>query len=307
MKMSVLISMSLLAVMPLAHAQARAPQPAAVPPPPPPPPPVYPAVTAPQANVPVYVYDQKPAGGRSYLIAPEQAQSIIARFKDEYKKLGNPRVVIYVNRDLVDENSGLKLSSHRQVIESTRASADPASAPANPPAENSNDNLHRTERVSSTNIYRMRDHTAKPLADRQTSRDVERLFGRPLRMAGVELADQAVATQLIGSRTLDSFSAESEQARKDREALSTIADVVLEILVSSKEAPVTELSGDAVYSAPDIQATAIRLKDAKILGQATAADLIGQGPAAARAMRTYGVREISEATALSLMEDIMLH
>ena len=125
----------------------------------------------------------------------------------------------------------------------------------------------------------------------------------------MRLADQGIASQLIGSKALENFAAqpEGEQAIKDREALRQIADVVLEILVSSKEVPVAEVSGDQAYSAPDIQATAIRLSDAQILGQATAADLIGLGPSAGVAARTFGMREIAEATSLSLMEDMLVH
>jgi hypothetical protein len=305
MKRCFLALCSLLAIVPLAQAQARAPE-TAPPPPPPPPPPIYPLVTAPNPTAPVYVYDQKPLSGRSYLIAPEQAQSIINRFKDEYKKLGNPRVVIYVNRELVDEAFGMRLSSHKQVVETTRsfdtprAATQPGAAPAKP------DVVRETERVMSTNIYRIPEPKERPLADRQTVRDLERLFGRPLRMAGVQLADEHVASELVASRPRDHGREESEQARRDRTALTNVADVALEILVSSKDVPVPELAGDRVYSAPDIQATAVRLSDARILGQATAADLIGQGESAGQAMRTFGIREIAEATALSLMEDMML-
>ena len=267
----------------------------AAPVPPPAAPPIYPAVTAPAPVPQVYLYDQKPVSGRPFLVSPEQAQSIITRFKEEYKKLGNPRFVIYVNRELIDENSGMKLTSHKRSLEARK---DPAAA----------NGLVTQERVASTNIYRVRDRQEASLADKQTMRDVERLFGRPLRMAGVLLADQRLASQITGASPVDSFSVvpESEQARRDREALAKVADVALEILVSSKDATVAELAGDRTYTVPDIQATAIRLSDSRILGQATAADLIGQGASAGRAMRNFGVREIAEATALSLMEDIML-
>lgn len=277
----------------------------------PPPPPVYPQVATAPKPAPVYVYDQKPiAGGRTYLISPEQAQSIVARFKDAYQKMGAPRVVIAVNRDLVDENAGMKLTSHKRVVETTRVSNGPAPAPgtAQPAAPNQSVTAPQTDRVASTNIYRVQDAKEIPLADKQTMRDVERLFGRPLRMAGVHLADQRVATQMLGGKAVDGFAVEpeSEQARRDREALAQVADVVLEILVSSKDTQVQEWSGVATYAVPDIQATAIRLSDSRIIAQATAADLIGQGPSAAQAMRNFGIREIAEATALSLMEDMML-
>jgi hypothetical protein len=305
MKTSFILALGLLGSITCAQAQARAPQ--SAPPPEQPLPPVYPAAPVAAAPAPapgrqVYVYNQKPLGGRSYLIAPEQAQSIIDRFKEHYAKLGSPRFLIYINRELIDENSGMKLTSHKRVVETTRTvgnAENPAAAA---------DGVRQTERASSTNIFRARDRNQTPLADRQTVRDVERLFGRALRLAQVHLADQRVATQLMGAGPVDNFAIQpdGEQALKDRQAVSKIADVVLEVLVSSKDATIAELAGDRIYTTPDIQVTAIRLSDSKIVGQATAADLIGQGPSAARAVRSYGVREIAEATALSLMEDMML-
>jgi hypothetical protein len=56
---------------------------------------------------------------------------------------------------------------------------------------------------------------------------------------------------------------------------------------------------------PDIQATAIRLKDAAIVGQAAASDIIGKGVPAGRVVRQFDVRDITEATALALMEDML--
>jgi hypothetical protein len=97
----------------------------------------------------------------------------------------------------------------------------------------------------------------------------------------------------------------SDQAAKDRDALKNVADVAVEILISSRNLTVPEIAGDATYSVPDIQATAIRLKDAAILGQATASDIIGKGLQAGRVMRQFDVRDITEATALVLMEDML--
>jgi hypothetical protein len=79
---------------------------------------------------------------------------------------------------------------------------------------------------------------------------------------------------------------------------------VVEILISSRNITATELSGDRVYTIPDIQATAIRLADSAILGQSSSADLLGGDRNAARLARTFDVREITEATALALMEDM---
>lgn len=332
MKTNFLFGLSLLSCATLLQAQVNQPKPAPPPSPPPPPPPV---ATAPAQSGPPekYVYDQKPLPGRPYLVTPEQAQTIINRFKDSYVKMGSPRILIYINRELVDETSGMKLSARREQTEAIRGdvkggsdaaqSAPTAPNPANAKADGSapaadlnsaSRELHagkgnlagQVDKATAQNTYRLRSRPEQALADKQTVRDVERLFGRPLRMAGATLVDQRLATQLISDKPLGSLTAqtEGEPARKDREALAKIADVVLEILISSRQVTVSEISGDKVYGVPDIQATAIQLKDSKILGQASASDLVGQGPTAGKVARTFGVREITEATALALMEDL---
>ena len=78
----------------------------APPPPPQPPPPVYlvpSSVTTTNVTeaVAARVYEQKPLAGRPPLIQPQQAQTVTARFKAAYPKLGNPRLLVYINRELL--------------------------------------------------------------------------------------------------------------------------------------------------------------------------------------------------------------
>src|SRR5882724_1434554 len=77
----------------------------------PPPPPDAPAA---------YIYDQKPIAPRPPLVTPQQAQAIIDKFKAAYSKMGSPRLLVYVNRQLVDENSGLKLTARTEKVDTTR-------------------------------------------------------------------------------------------------------------------------------------------------------------------------------------------
>ena len=312
MKTTILFLTSALASTSWTSAQTSKPK--AVSPLPPPPPPVSIAQPAASASPERFVYEHKFSAERPYLVTPEQAQTIINRFKEAYAKMGSPRVLIYINRDLVDEESGVKLSARSEQTEVSRGHTDKGALAVSTAAANQAGAVKvpetagaiagQTEKVTAKNTYRVRDRKESLLTDRQTVRDVERLFGRPLRMAGVILVDQRVATQLIGDKPLAGFpaSAEGGQARKDREALGKIADVVLEILIASRQITVPAASGDRTLPVPDIQATAIRLTDAKIVGQASSADLIGQG--SAKVARNFGVREISEGTALALMEDM---
>jgi hypothetical protein len=192
--------------------------------------------------------------GGDVLISRQTADGILEGFKKVYHKDDHaPRVVVYVNRALVDTSG---------------------TPPATP-----------------------------TLADQQTVRDVERLFGRAFRNAGATLADQKVAAALLpdqaGQRLV------GDQAAKEREALAKVADIAVEVLISSRSLTVPEVSGDATYAVPDIQATAIRLKDSAIVGQASASDILGKGVQAGRVVRQFDVRDITEATAIALMEDML--
>ncbi len=214
------------------------------------------------------------------LVAQPTAEGILEGFRKAYKTDGAPRVVIYVNRALIDTASGLKLTGRTEQFEKTEVAL----------------------KTSGTNSYKASEAPAPTLADQQTVREIERLFGRAFRHAGAQLADQTVAAALLpeqpGAHLVD-------ESAKDRQALANIADIAIEVLISSRNITVPEVSGDASYPVPDIQATAIRLKDAAIVGQAAASDIIGRGIQAGRVVRQFSVQDITEATALALMEDML--
>ncbi len=288
--------------------------------------------TVPSAEAPDY--QQRLYGPAGSLVSPERAGQVVNGFKTAYEKLGKPRVLVYVNRELVDENSGLKLTGRKETTETLHTEKKsafesdpnaPKPAATNPqtqvnvavgggnagsgssdtPGKGSAES--RSAKVTGENTYTGTDKTAPTMADRQTVRDVERLIGRPLRSAGVALADQKVASSLIADRSLDHFTTPTnESARKDREALAKVADVVIEALISSRNITLHEVSGDKVVPAPDIQLTAIRLSDSAILGQASASDVLGKDQQAGRVVKQFDIKDITEATALALMEDITL-
>ncbi len=304
----------------------------------PPGPPVVAATpgTAVQVNTQVYVYEQKPVSGMPVLITPEQARAVIEKFRTGYEKMGRPRIAIYVNRDLVDTKSGMRLTGVTEkgdfdrTATTTDFTLDPnagkllgaqggsikaggnvsiggqGAAVEQLPGKGTTSTTR--EKGTASKTFNSTDAASPALADRQTVRDVERLFGRPLRHGGAAITDQRTFTQLIPSGRFDreAITTEGEQAGKDREALAKMADVVLEVLISSRQLVVQEVSGDKVYSVPDIQATAIQLKDGRVIGQASASDIIGKDRFAGRIVRNFDVREISEATALALMEDMMV-
>ena len=247
-----------------------------------PPPPVvaqnYPAAPAPL---------MPDSGQRVYgpsadtLIARQAADGILENFRRVYKADHAPRVVIYVNRALFDTSSGLKLTGHTEKYYTDAGAT----------------------KTSGENTYMVKDAPAPTLADQQTVREIERLFGRAFRNAGAQLADQKTAAALMpeqaGTRLL------GDSAAKDREALGNIADIAIEVLISSRNLTVPQVSGDATYTVPDIQATAIRLKDSVIVGLAAASDILGKDVQAGRIVRQFTTADITEATALALMSDML--
>lgn len=248
--------------------------------PPAPPPVIHAAPAAPVAPPPT---EQRLYGpGNDTLIARPAADAIVQRFRAAYPADRAPRIVVYVNRALVDNTSGLKLTGRTEHFE----------------------HADNTTKTSGDNTYQVKEGAAPPaLADQQTMREIERLFGRVFRNAGAQLVDQKVAASLLPDQPGDHRT--GDQAAKDRQALANVADIAIEILISSRNLTVPEVAGDATYIAPDIQATAIRLKDAAIIGQAAAADILGKGAPAGQLLRRFAVQEITEATALVLMEDML--
>lgn len=114
--------------------------------------------------------------------------------------------------------------------------------------------------------------TPDELATQQTKREVERLFGRPLRLAGATLVDTD---------------------------LSSESEVTFEVLISTRK-----LGGKGSKTVPDIQVTAIRFADGSIIGQATVLDLFPNREVANRQLPKYSIQQLTQATALAVMKDI---
>ncbi len=218
----------------------------------------------------VFQYETAPPAALAQLFTPAQAQAIIEQFKGAYVRLGAPRMDVRVNLPpgaatalpgvigpSIDPNTGLPAQAPAAVPATTPANvaASPAGTPAALP----------------------RNADTGPLADRQTRRDVERLFGRPLRQAGVKLVDPDLVNP---------------------------PEVTLEVLISERAMTIRGIGGDQSLAVPDVQVTAVRVADGRILGQATVLDLFPKAGQAAAGLRRFDVRALAEATALALMKDM---
>ena len=126
-------------------------------------------------QTPVYHYEQKPLARLPVLVDPERAQGIVDLFRTNYALLGSPRILIYVNRNLVGDQSGVKLSDRSERVETTSTSSSASASSTN--AGSTNDNI--TTRVVANNTYQDNGRSAPTLADRQTVRVNVELPGRP--------------------------------------------------------------------------------------------------------------------------------
>ena len=240
-----------------------------------PPPPVIPgtAPAGPSAltdNQKVY---RQPVGN-VLLVPPDVLNSVTTQFRSTYGLPEAPRIVIYVNRDLVDTTSGLKLTGHTENYETA-------------------DNVTKT---SGQNTYAPGATATPTLADKQTVRDIERLFGRLFRNGGARLADQKTAVDLLAEKP--GHRLVGEQAGREREALTAIADIAIEVLISSRNLAIPGISGypgrrgdiDIKCQQP-IQPEGRRHRCAVL----SASDVLGKDAQAGHIAQTFDVREITEA------------
>lgn len=227
-----------------------------------------------------------PEGGGG--VPPAAGRDAAGRFFETYQKLGQPRLLFVVNREAVVEApsaSGARRGHARgeRAREARAAGGMVASFAANQPA-----------------VAVAAPAPGVPLGE------VARQFDQPFREGGVRLADPTAVATLMAGKPLVHFTASgSEAARRDRAALAQVADVIVEVVVAQREVVLPVGSAERVGWQPEVQATAIRLSDSAIIGQANSRDLVkrqrgGKNGAGA----AESVEALTQATAWALMESI---
>ena len=209
-----------------------------------------------------YMYTVSPAVPLSQIYNAQQAQQIVEDFRAAYVKLGAPRININVNLP----QGTFEVPQIPTVGVGGTPQIDPATGLPMPVGVGG---------AAPTAAPRIFD-TAE-LSTRQTKREVELLFGRPLRLAGATLIDPAQ---------------------------TNLPELTLEILLGEREIKVPGINGPKSHTVPDIIVTATRAADGQVLGQATVLDLFKHQAAAARMLQRYNIQQLTEATALALMKDI---
>ncbi len=216
-----------------------------------------------------YVYTVSPAVPLSQIYNAEQAQQIVEDFRAAYAKLGAPRIDIRVNLP----QGGIEVPQLPTVgVGGGTPQIDPATGLPMPAGAGGAPAAAAPAAAAAPRIF-----DTDELAVRQTKREVELLFGRPLRLAGVTLIDAAQAN---------------------------LPELTLEILLGERELNVPGINGPKTHTVPDIIVTATRAADGQVVGQATVLDLFSSQAAAARMLQGHSIQQLTEATALALMRDI---
>ncbi|MDE2680722.1 MAG: hypothetical protein OSB29_05080 [Verrucomicrobiota bacterium] len=209
-----------------------------------------------------YVYTVSPAVPLSQIYNAQQAQQIVEDFRAAYVKIGAPRINISVNLPQgtfeVPQLPTVGVGGTPQIDPATGLPM-PAGVGGGVPA--AGPRIFDTDEMST----------------RQTKREVELLFGRPLRLAGATLTDPSQ---------------------------TNLPELTLEILLGERKINVPGINGPKSHTVPDIIVTATRAADGQVLGQATVMDLFPHQAAAARMLKRYNIQQLTEATALALMKDI---
>ncbi|MDG2214531.1 MAG: hypothetical protein P8M70_11915 [Verrucomicrobiota bacterium] len=212
-----------------------------------------------------YTYSESPAAPLDVLFTADQAKAILDEFEVAYAKLGAPKIDVRVNLP----QGAVQVPQVPIVTGGGVPAIDPATGLPIPGVGGA---VAGGAIPAPTRIF-----DTDELATQQTKREVERLFGRPLRMAGVKLVDA------------------------DR---TNLPEVSFEVLLSERKLDVIGIRGNTTHTVPDIQVTALRVADGSIIGQATVLDLFPQRASAARMLKRYDIRQLTEATALALMKDM---
>jgi hypothetical protein len=232
-----------------------------------------------------YQYQEDLLTGLPPLIREDKAQQIVNFFKDVYPEMGTPRILIYVDPETVDAD---KITHHRLVIDKL----DPYTTKKN-----------QIKQIASE----IRDSQIVPTTpDPAMVYDVGHLFARPFRAAGALIVSDKTAKQLTKGQPVGELIGltNTPEAQVRREVLGGGADVVVEIEIFMRSIGIASISGQQTLSIPELTVTAISLRDGKIVGTASSSDVTKN--ISLERMGVMDVRQLTEATALALMNDMVL-
>jgi hypothetical protein len=253
-------------------------------------------------------------------------QVVVDQFRASYEKQQKPRILVYINRELVPEN---RLVLTARTEKSTQVKGDVTEKSGNVNVQVGSNNTKEInsggtiltinpretgaggEKKESTSTY------SAPTTDNDLGitklttfdmRQLEETFRRPYFAAGARFVDQRIAATLLrpfstaSERFLTAPTTDQEKAQFD--ALKQCTDIVIELLARHYEVSHPTPAGDSTIRRLDIVATAFDMKQpGLVLGQISSETLFGfNQPGGTR--RPVTDLEIIDQTALALMQQL---
>jgi hypothetical protein len=249
-------------------------------------------------------------------------EGTVQAFRAAYAKLGRPRLLVFVNRELVRDR-GEMLAAER-TDRSVKTKGDPVPllpsstvqigadnrAASSPAAVSGKGGEAQTSTGVSTRRAEPAHRPPAPISE-QEAREFEEAFQEPFADAGARFVDQAaaeLAQRLFRDPDPNFLTAPADdRERREVESLRKSADLAIQLLVRKKSVPILQPSGDdRAEERVSVTATAINLKDGAKLAQVSSDSLFGfnrrHGERLERRYREVTSAEILEQVALAVMQ-----
>ncbi len=147
--------------------------------------------------------------------------------------------------------------------------------------------------------------TKPTVADLNRKRDTEKLVQQLFANGGATLVDPNVGVPLLGSKPYQRIpAADNARSKKDRAAISQVADVVVEVTILARHVKVLSPSSEQILIVPDVTAEAYRVTDSALLGVGSTHDVIKERKLPEDTVMTINMEARTETTIVALMEDM---
>jgi hypothetical protein len=246
----------------------------------------------------------------------------VEKFKAFYKQMGKPRMLLYVNRNLIkDRGEMVEMASVDTSVKTKGDSVDNGSSQTvqigsgntvnNTGSTPTGKGGEKTVTVgTSVRTFEDDNKGVTPVTEIEV-REIEQVFQEAFSEAGGRFVDQKIAqiSNMSFSNPGENFltAPKTDKERQDVESLRKATDVVIELLARKKPITIPQVSGnDLVVLQLELNATAISMKDGLKLGQVSSNSLFKFnrrfGKAAERRAKKFSNAEITEQVALALMQ-----
>ena len=233
------------------------------------------------------------------LLPIQNPEEVVSQFSQKYEAAGKPRIVVYINRDLVHNQVDMQplITSQRSeqvigdVVDQPRGNIFGQPQPVNPTVQTGLGG----ERLSSESVYvaggQYHELGVQPLNDYDV-RQLESVFMDRFSSAGAIFVDQRTAESLnkdFGQRLNSRFITPTNNVSTEQNEVNSLkksADIAIEILVRDRVEITPTPGGDVSRRVVTVVATAMSINQpGVILGRVSSDHIFGFDTISGRALR----------------------